>query len=131
MAPCSLTKRERLVSKKLIDELFGGDKRKALSAYPLRMVYLLREGASVEAPVQVLVSVPKRHLKHAVDRNRVKRQIRESYRRQKQSLIDRMNGQGQSLAIAFIWQANQLYPTHEIAACVEKLFMLLAKRCWD
>jgi ribonuclease P protein component len=130
MAPCSLTKRERLVSKKLIDELFGGDKRKALSAYPLRIVYLLREGVTVETPVQVLISVPKRHLKHAVDRNRVKRQIRECYRRQKQLLIDRVNAQGQTLAIALIWQANRLYPTHEVSACVEKLLKLLEKRCW-
>ena len=119
-----------MVSLKLIETLFGGGCSQSVAAFPLRAVYMLSERQTGDVPVQLLISVPKKRFKHAVDRNRVKRQIRECYRRQKQLLIDRVNAQGQTLAIALIWQANRLYPTHEVSACVEKLLKLLEKRCW-
>ena len=53
-----------------------------------------------------MVSVPKRCLKHAVDRNRVKRQVREAYRTNKHLLQPK---EGQALLIAFIWMDNQLH----------------------
>ena len=127
MAPCSLTKRERLVSKKLIDELFGGDKRKALSAYPLRMVYLLREGVTVETPVQVLISVPKRHLKHAVDRNRVKRQIREAFRQHKDLLWQNVPEE-QCLLLAFIWLSDGHCSSKEVTQRVVGLMKRISEK---
>jgi len=77
----SLGKQERLKSKKLIGELFT--KGKSLKAFPLRMVYLQTEHTS-NYPAQVAVSVPKRNFKKAVDRNKIKRLLRESYRLEKQ-----------------------------------------------
>ena len=67
-------KRDHLCSHMLIERLFEPGESKSLQAYPLRMVY--REAEST----QVLISVPKRFFHNAVDRNRVKRQIREAYR---------------------------------------------------
>jgi ribonuclease P protein component len=67
---------ERLKSKKLIDQLFA--KGKGISSNPVRLVYFLQES---ENPLpQVLFSVSKRNFKRAVDRNRIKRQMREVYR---------------------------------------------------
>jgi len=76
----SLGKEERLKSRKLIGELYK--EGKSIKAYPLRMVYIQKEHTS-DYPVQVAVSVPKRNFKKAVDRNRIKRLMRESYRNQK------------------------------------------------
>lgn len=70
----TLGKEERICSKKLIEKLFKGGRSKSMVAYPLRVVYAQKaddEGENV--PAQMLVSVSKRHFKHAVDRNRVKR----------------------------------------------------------
>ena len=125
MAPCSLTKRERLVSKKLIDELFGGDKRKALSAYPLRMVYLLREGVTVETPVQVLISVPKKRFRHAVDRNRVKRQIREAYRHHKELLWQQIPDDKMML-VGFVWLSDRHSPTPEVEKRIVSILQRIA-----
>lgn len=76
----TLGKQERLKSRKLISQLFT--EGKSIKVFPLRMVYLKIEHHS-NFPVQCGVSVPKRNFKKAVDRNRIKRLLRESYRLQK------------------------------------------------
>ncbi len=85
----SFPKAERLCSKKLISGLFS--KGSAFNLYPLRFVVLKAEAPVPHFP-QVLISVSKKYFKKAVDRNRLKRQIREAYRLQKMSLMSE-NGQ--------------------------------------
>jgi ribonuclease P protein component len=70
-------KEERLCSKKLIEELFHDGSSFLL--YPFRIVWL-KHGLPVEVPVQALINVPKRRFKKAVERNLLKRRIREVYR---------------------------------------------------
>ncbi len=109
--PQTLTKAERLSSKKQIDKLFLGGQSRSMSAYPLRVVYMVEE---LEEPVEdaqvaILVSVPKRCFKRAVKRNRVKRQVREVYRRNKYTVIDRLAGQpNRRVSLAFIWLSDTL-----------------------
>jgi ribonuclease P protein component len=79
----SFPKEERLHSKKLIAELFS--KGSSFNLYPLRFVLLKHPDPSATPP-QVLVSVSKKYFKKAVDRNRLKRQIREAYRQHKHLL---------------------------------------------
>ena len=116
-------KRERIVSKKLIEQLFSKGSSFSISAFPLRIVVMEPARVTDDVPVQVLVSVSKRHFKHAVDRNRVKRQIREAYRHHKQILTDKVQQQ-QTLAIAFIWLADGL---HESATVEKSVRILLGK----
>ena len=80
-----LGKRERLSGHKQIDALFGGGSQ-SVTVYPIRTVYRLSACSEGQPPVRLLVSVPKRHFKHAVDRNLVKRQLREAYRQEKHLL---------------------------------------------
>ena len=79
-----------------------------MAAYPLRAVYMKKVRARDDAPVQVLVSVPKKHFKHAVDRNRIKRQVREAFRQHKQLLYEALAEQEQ-LLLAFIWLSDEHY----------------------
>ncbi|RBW59888.1 ribonuclease P protein component [Tenacibaculum sp. E3R01] len=76
----TLGKEERLKSRKLIGKLY--EEGKSIRVFPLRMVYIQTEHTS-KYPAQVGMSVPKRNFKRAVDRNRIKRLLRESYRREK------------------------------------------------
>jgi ribonuclease P protein component len=73
----SYGKKEKLKSQKLIEILFS--EGKSVSVYPLRMVFL-KTTDSESASIKCGVSVSKRNFKKAVDRNHIKRLLRESYR---------------------------------------------------
>ena len=83
-------KEEHLCRKKLIDELFG-KQGSSFGVYPLRIVWV-KSAAPTATPPQVLISVSKRTFKRAVDRNRLKRLIREAYRLNKYRLVEQPNG---------------------------------------
>ena len=115
-------KSERLCSRLLMERLFQG-KSQSVSAYPLRAVFLPVE-QSVQEGVSVLISVPKKRFHDAVDRNRVKRQTREAYRKKKHALIEQMNERGQGLLIAFIYVSAQI----ESTAYIEKRMTRLLEK---
>ena len=77
------SKDEKLKKRKLIKELF--DNGKAATVFPLRVIYLKKDHNG-NFPVQTGVSVSKRNFKRAVDRNRIKRLMREAYRLNKHIL---------------------------------------------
>lgn len=116
-------KHERLCSVIAIDRLFNGGSR-SYSSFPIRIVYRLDENPAQKADIQVMITVSKRHFHHAVQRNRVKRQIREAYRKHKQLLWQALEGQPQALTLAFIWQDNNLWSS----AAVEKKIVNLLNR---
>jgi len=120
-----LTKPERLYSRTLINKLFepGGGSR-SFAAYPIRAVYRLTD--KDETSASILISVPKRQFKHAVDRNHVKRQIREAYRQNKQLLKIPDN---KSLNIAFVWLSNEHYPSGVVASKVKNLLQRISEAC--
>lgn len=78
-------KEERLTSRKAVLEIIK--KGKVIKAFPFYVRYRI---INVEQsfPVQVIINVPKKRFKKAVDRNRIKRLIRESYRKNKATLYD-------------------------------------------
>lgn len=121
----TLRKAERLHSKKLIERLFAGGAR-SFSVYPLRVVYLPIDAS--EEVASVLVSVSKRHFKRAVKRNRVKRQVRESYRKNKQMLLEVLEQQNIRLAIAFIYLSDELSSSSLIEARVKGALLRIGER---
>ena len=119
-------KEERIVSNLLIETLFEKGNSQSLNAYPLRAVFLKTEHREGCAPVQLLISVPKKKFKHAVDRNRVKRQIREAYRKNK-SLLEGTTEEGKMLLIAIIWLSDKHFATKEVEKKVVSLLKQMAK----
>lgn len=103
----TFSKEERLCCSKLIDRLFSEGNRQ-ISAFPIRLVWLLSD--DVEG-VQILISAPKRNFHHAVDRNRIKRQIREFYRTSSAPLKEAVSAQSKGLVLAFLFNDNKLWDT--------------------
>ncbi len=120
-------KSERIVSQKHIDELFAGVGSHTRAAFPLRVVYIINERASDQPAAQLLISVPKRRLHHAVDRNRVKRQLREAYRNNKQLLLPAVP-HGKTISMAFIWLAERHFDTLEVEARVKHILTHIAQK---
>lgn len=117
------SKQERIVSQKLIDELFLSGKSHSLATFPLRAVFMFIDRREGDAPIQVLMSVPKKRFKHAVDRNRVKRQLREAYRHHRDILLTQLPAD-KAVALAFIWLSDTHFPSE----VVEKRVVTLLKK---
>ena len=114
-------KRERLCSQKIIKELFA--KGSSVYLYPFRILYIPASTADVSPLPQVLFTVPKRAFKKAVDRNRIRRRIREAYRQHKASLLAQSEKKNPTF-LAFIYIAKE-----EISFdIIEKKLILALKR---
>ena len=127
--PYSFQKKERLCSKRIIDTLFDGGS-KSFSAYPLRAVFRPIETDTDQELVSVLVSVSKKHFKRAVKRNRAKRQIREAYRKNKDLIYQVLETHTETprhIAIAFLWQADELMLTSIVESKMRSLLHRIAE----
>lgn len=100
-----------------------------MTAFPLRVVYILTDRGDDEPQAKILVSVPKRCFKRAVKRNRVKRQMREAYRKNKWLLLDRMAAMpGKTVAMAFIWLDDKLRDTADVEKRVCNLLLRIGEK---
>lgn len=126
MATYTFSKPEHLCLTSEIEALFGAGSS-SLSMFPLRATYRTLPYEGHGPRVKVLLSVSKRRLRHAVDRNRAKRQLREAYRLQKQLLWNRLP-EGKALHIAFIWLAGQPIDSARVAKRMHTLLYQMAER---
>jgi len=117
----SFKKYERLSGQKVIDTLFSDGKSFAIS--PFRVVWLLNQTTGI-SPAQILISVPKKKIKNAVDRNLVKRRIREAYRKNKDVFYEYLRSNQINCAIAVLYNSNQIADYKEIE---EKIILLLQR----
>lgn len=128
-AAYTLGSQERIKSKKLIDTLFLGGNSRSAAVFPLRVIYTFAQREADQPQAQMMVSVSKRHFKRAVKRNRVKRQLRETYRLNKALLLEPLAQKPQTvLYLAFIWQADELYPTAVVEECMKTLLHRIAEK---
>ena len=118
----TLSKEERLSWKRYIDLLF--EKGQSFVAFPLRVVYLPLE-EEMSAPVSILISVPKKKFKRAVNRNLIKRQVREAYRVRKYDLIDPLTEKNKRMLIAFLYLDKEIHPFTDMEKAMTKAIRIL------
>jgi len=109
-------KSEKLKKKNTIDQLFAAGK--SVSKYPLRLVYIQIELPEGEK-IKMGVSVSKKYFKKAVDRNYFKRVLRETYRLNKQMLVENTQ---QTYAFMFFYQSKDRLTYEEINQKTVDLF---------
>ena len=116
-------RKERLKSRKQIDLLFKDGK--SFTINPLKTIY--RFIPADEGIIQVGVSVSKRNFKKAVDRNRIKRLMREAYRLQKVEINSGSTQQKTRGHIFFIYVGKSMVPFQIIKEAMKKSLDKLVK----
>ncbi|MGI8599698.1 MAG: ribonuclease P protein component [Chitinophagaceae bacterium] len=106
MRQYTLHKTERLKKRKAIESLFR--EGKSFVNVPFRLYYQFFETSETGEPLQFGVGVSKKYFKKAVNRNRIKRLIREAYRLQKTILKELLQKQQIELKVFFIYTGNEL-----------------------
>lgn len=112
-------KEYKLCSQKLIKELFDSGNKSF--SFPFAYHFKLVELTS-SAPFQVTISVPKRKFKHAHDRNRIKRLIREAIRKNKLILEEPLKNNNQQLALFLIYSHDAEVDINTLMLKINTLF---------
>jgi len=116
----TFTKAERLCSKVLIEDVFAKGKTISLPSFKLLW---LETKEKQDFPLQVVITVPKRNFKKAVDRNKLKRRIREAYRKNKASVYEKIGSKSYSLML--IYTGKNIAEYKEIEEKIIKLLQRL------
>ena len=119
-------KYERICKENDIQALF--DKGCGISVYPYRVIYLFRSDESRPVTCRLLVSVSKKRFHHAVNRNRVKRLVRESWRRNKAALYEICEKDNISVDVALVYTATVIHSYEEMSAKTKKAVQEIIKK---
>ena len=106
----NFTKQEKLKSRKLIELLFK--KGNSFLVFPVKVVYMKVE-ETIDSPIKIGVSASSKKFKKAVDRNRIKRVLKENYRLNKQPLHDFIANSNIQVAV-FLMYIDKVLPADNL-----------------
>ena len=118
----SLSKAERLCSKKWIEQLYK--EGTSFRIYPLKITFMLLS-YTTEFPVMIMFSSPKHFFKHAHDRNLTKRRMREVYRINKHGLMAKCGIENKKYFISFQYANKKIEPIAIIESSLKKALIKL------
>ncbi|MBC8343374.1 MAG: ribonuclease P protein component [Bacteroidetes bacterium] len=122
----TFTKKEKLCKKSIVDQLIHGKNNSKFTEYPLLCIWKEQE-LDTHYPAQIMISVGKRMQKKAINRNRIKRQIREIYRQRKSHLYDHLKIQNKQIAIIFLFVSKEMVPFNKLEDSIGKIIEKLIK----
>ena len=121
----SLNKSERLCGKSSTTDLFLNGS--SINDDSFRVIFLAQDYTR-DVYFKGQVIVPKKHVSRAVDRNFIKRQMREALRKNKTMLIDFLQNTSKQLNFAIIYQISEIKETSFIEEKIKSLIIRLIKK---
>ena len=121
----SLGKEERLKSNLRIRELLGSGQ--VVSAYPLKIFWDINS-SDQKFPASMAVSVPKKKFRRAVDRNLVKRRIREAYRQNKELIYLPLTERKMNISLVILFLSDEFLSFAELETLLQSLLKNIAKK---
>ena len=117
-------KEERLSEKKIIEKLYksGFD----FYEFPFKVLWIHADFAS-KYPVKVMMAVSARNFRKASDRNRIKRLMREAYRKNKYLLYEALNNSSERCAVILIYTGKIIIPFKDIESKIILILQRLVK----
>ncbi|KAB7528622.1 ribonuclease P protein component [Flagellimonas olearia] len=115
-------RKEKLKSKKVFEDLFMDGKN--ISEFPIKLIYRntnFKDGV----PIKVGVVAPKKKFRHAVDRNRIKRLLREAYRLNKALIFNNIEG---NFAFLFLYLGKRQPTFDELDMAMKQLLVAFLKK---
>ena len=123
VAPEGLPKYERICKENDIQLLF--DRGFGVSVYPYRVIYLFHREENRPVTVRLLVSVSKKRFHHAFSRNRVKRLVREAWRKNKAPLYEICQRDNISVDVALVYTATVIHSYEELCKKTQKAIRVI------
>ncbi|MDR1725397.1 MAG: ribonuclease P protein component [Bacteroidales bacterium] len=117
------SKNERLSNQKIIDCLFSVKTKFIVFPFSVRYLFTKEEKTGAD----ILIIVPKRLFKRAVDRNRIKRLLRESYRLQKESFLSNLQLSNERLHFSIALISKQKLNFAQTQNCMKEILYRLTK----
>ncbi|MDR2652669.1 MAG: ribonuclease P protein component [Prevotellaceae bacterium] len=117
-------KNERLCLRKEIENVVQNGKK--MMSYPFLVNYLIKDAQNNET-TKIAISVAKRNFKKAVDRNLLKRRIREAYRQHKHNLAETARNNNKVINAIIVYVSKEKLPYEEIRKGIIKSMEKLAK----
>ena len=119
MPSFKFSKAEKLKSRKVIQQLF--EKRNSIHIFPLRLIWGPINPRFNTYPAQFAVTVPKKKFAKAVDRNRIKRVIREAYRLSKPDFYEHIAPFDEQFGLMFIYTGKKQPTVKELEKSLKRI----------
>jgi len=116
-------KRDRLCGVRAVSELFA--RGKTIIIPPLKVIYLLLPEDPRISPARVLFSAPRKIFRRAVDRNLIRRRMREAWRLEMLPLTESLAGSGRRIDLALIWNDPVIKPYEVTEKCIREVIARL------
>lgn len=115
----TFSKKERLCHRPTIERLYAS--RKKMLVFPLSVHWMTVEPRAGASRLQVLIVAPKKKLRHAVDRNRTKRIMRECYRTRKHKLLSMLEEQDRAAVVSINYISDSLPDFHKMEVSFDRM----------
>jgi ribonuclease P protein component len=113
------TKQERLLSRKAIQQIF--DEGNTFVSYPFRFIYIIKTEVD-DGHMKLAFSIPKKNFRRAVDRNLLKRRLKEIYRLNKSQLYSQLKDKNIYINLMIIYTGRSIFLYNDLEVALKKAF---------